>query len=131
MKKLAVVMLFAVLSSQSVARLTAQPVFSGTDIFPPDEFAARRAKVLSAIGDGVAIGLGTSDPPGEMPFRQNNQCFYLTGVTEPRASVVIDGRAKTTTLYLQPHTARQDSSQYGPSMNPGDAAARALGVDAA
>ena len=111
--------------------LLAQPVFTGTEIFPPEEFAARRARVIDQIGDGVAIVLGTTEPPGEVPFRQNSQFFYLTGVTEPRASVIIDGRAKTTTVFLQPRTERQDTSQYGPGMNPGAAAARTLGVTAA
>ena len=113
------------------ANLLAQPVFHGTEIFPPEEFAARRARVMAQIGDGVAIVLGTTEPPGEMPFRQNSQFFYLTGVTEPRASVIIDGRAKTTTVFLQPKTATQDNSQYGPGMSPGAGAATALGVDAA
>ena len=113
------------------ADLIAQPVFRGTEIFPPEEFAARRARVMQQIGDGVAIVLGTTEPPGEMPFRQNTQFFYLTGVTEPRASVVIDGRARTTTVFLQPKTPAQDTSQYGPGMGPGAASARALGVDAA
>jgi Xaa-Pro aminopeptidase len=113
------------------SNLLAQPVFHGTEIFPPEEFAARRAKVIERIGDGVAIVLGTTEPPGEMPFRQNTQFFYLTGVTEPRASVIIDGRAKTTTVFLQPKTPKQDDSQYGPGMSPGAAAAKALGVDAA
>ena len=62
--------------------------------FPPEEFAARRAQVLAAIGDGVAILQGTTERPGEQPFRQNNQFFYLTGVVEPRAIAVIDGRAE-------------------------------------
>ena len=113
------------------ANLLAQPVFRGTEIFPPEEFAARRARVMAQIGDGVAIVLGTTEPPGEMPFRQNSQFFYLTGVTEPRASVIIDGRARTTTVFLQPKTAAQDNSQYGPGMSPGTGAATALGVDAA
>ena len=32
-----------------------------TDAFPPQEFAARRAKVMARIGDGVAIMQGTAD----------------------------------------------------------------------
>ena len=111
--------------------LLAQPVFRGTEIFPPEEFAARRARVMGQIGDGVAVMLGTTEPPGEMPFRQNNQFFYLTGVTEPRASVIIDGRSKTTTVFLQPKTPGQDNSQYGPGMSPGAEAAKTLGVEAA
>ena len=34
---------------------SAQPVFTGAEIFPPEEFAARRARVIAEIGDGVAI----------------------------------------------------------------------------
>ncbi len=124
-------LLFAASAAVLGAGLLAQPVFRGTEIFPPEEYAARRAKVIEQIGDGVAVMLGTTEPPGEMPFRQNNQFFYLTGVTEPRASVIIDGRSKTTTVFLQPKTPQQDNSQYGPGMSPGAAAAKTLGVDAA
>lgn len=129
MRRLIAVSVVAV--AVALTTVLAQPVFRGTEIFPPEEFAARRARVMEKIGDGVAIVLGTTEPPGEMPFRQNNQFFYLTGVTEPRAYVIIDGRAKSTTVFLQPKTATQDNSQYGPGMSPGAAAAKALGVDAA
>ena len=78
---------------------SAQPVFRGSDVFPADEFIARRAKVIDKIGDAVAIVLGTTQPPGEMPFRQNNQFFYLTGAAEPRSYLLIDGRTKKTTLF--------------------------------
>src|SRR5258705_8511533 len=84
------------------ALTSAQPVFTGADIFPAEEFAARRARVMARIGDAVAILQGTTERPGEQPLRQNNQFFYLTGVVEPRAIVVVDGRAKKTTLFLQP-----------------------------
>lgn len=109
----------------------AQPVFRGEDIFPPEEFAARRARLLERIGDGVAIVLGTPGPPGEMPFRQNSQFFYLTGITEPRASVIIDGRSKQTVAYLQPKNERRDASMFGPALAPGTESATRLGIDAA
>ncbi len=108
----------------------AQPTFRGSEIFPSEEFAARRLLVMAQIGDGVAIVLGTTEPPGEMPFRQNSQFFYLTGVTEPRASVIIDGRTKKTTVFLNPWTDRQNNSMYGPGMTPGPATAQSIGVDA-
>src|SRR5262249_37075126 len=80
----------------------AQPVFTGPEVFPPEEFAARRAKLMAQIGDGVAILQGTTERPGEQALRQNNQLFYLVGVVEPRAIAVIDGKTKKTTVYLQP-----------------------------
>jgi Xaa-Pro aminopeptidase len=111
--------------------LLAQPVFRGSEIFPPEEFAARRLQVMGQIGEGVAIVLGTTEPPGEMPFRQNSQFFYLTGVAEPRAAVMIDGHTKKTTVYLNPWTERQNNSMYGPGMKPGEETAEEIGVDAA
>jgi len=108
----------------------AQPVFTGTEIFPPEEFAARRARVLAEIGDGIAILQGTTERPGEQPFRQSNQFFYLTGVVEPRAIAVIDGRTKKTTIFLQPFSERRDERMYGPSLHAADAI-RVLAVDAA
>ncbi len=109
--------------------LAAQPVF--TNVFPPEEFAARRAKVMSQIGDSVAILLGTTETPGETPLRQNSQFHYLCGVVEPRAVLVIDGRTKKTTLFLNARNVQRETSAYGPGLYPGEAAAKELGVDAA
>src|SRR5262245_21217648 len=109
------------------ASLFAQPVF--TDIFPPEEFATRRAKVMSQIGDGVAILQGATERPGEQPLRQNNQFFYLTGVIEPRAILVIDGKAKRSTLYLYGDAERRER-KFGSAMVPGDAAIAATGIEA-
>jgi Xaa-Pro aminopeptidase len=108
---------------------SAQPVFTGSEIFPPEEFAARRARVLAQIGDAVAILQGTTERPGEQPFRQNNQFFYLTGIVEPRAIAVIDGRAKRTTVFLQPFNERRENRMFGPALHPGEEAARLTGVD--
>jgi Xaa-Pro aminopeptidase len=112
-----------------VAWPAAQPVFRGSEIFPPEEFAARRAKVFDQIGDAVAIVLGTTEPAGEMPFRQNNQFFYLTGVAEPRAIVILDGKTKKTTLFLQPKNAQREASMFGPALSPGPDAVKETGVD--
>jgi len=113
-----------------VAWPSAQPVFTGADIFPPGEFASRRARVMERIGDGVAILQGTTERPGEQPLRQNNQFFYLTGVVEPRAIVVLDGRQKKTRLFLQPLNERREQRMFGPGLHPGDEAATSTGIDA-
>jgi Xaa-Pro aminopeptidase len=109
------------------ASLFAQPVI--TDIFPPEEFATRRAKVMSQIGDGVAILQGATERPGEQPLRQNNQFFYLTGVIEPRAILLIDGKAKRSTLYLYGGAERRER-MFGSAMVPGDAAVTVTGIEA-
>ncbi len=106
-------------------RASAQGGF--TTAFPPEEFAAHRAKVMEHIGDAVVVMQGTTEPRGEYPIRQSNQFFYLTGVIEPRAMLIVDGRSKRTTLFLNPGPAR--TRMYGPYLVAGDSAARATGID--
>jgi Xaa-Pro aminopeptidase len=64
------------------------------------EYAARRARVMEAVGDGVAIVLGASMPESDVAFRQGNDFFYLTGVDAPDATLVIDGQRKESILFL-------------------------------
>jgi Xaa-Pro aminopeptidase len=108
------------------ARLSAQPVF--TNVFPPEEFATRRAQVIAKIGDGVAILQGTTERPGEQPLRQGNQFFYLCGVIEPRAILLIDGKIKRSTLFLAPGERR--ARMFGSALFPGEATAKAIGIEA-
>ena len=105
---------------------SAQPVI--TDAFPPEEFAARRMKVIEKIGDAVAILQGTTERPGEQPLRQSNQFYYLCGVIEPRAILVLDGKTKRSTLYLIGGAERRER-MFGSALVPGDAAVKATGVD--
>lgn len=108
--------------------LAAQPVF--TNVLPPEEYAARRARVMEKLGGGVAVVLGATEPPGEMPLRQNNQFHYLCGVVEPRAILVLDGETKKTTLFLNPRNPQRENSMFGPGLSPGEDAAKATGIDA-
>src|SRR6187549_3195879 len=107
------------------ARQIPQGVF--TEAFPPEEFAARRAAVINAIGDAVAIIQGAVEKPAELPFRQSAQFYYLTGVEVPRAILVIDGRAKSSTLYIDPAGYRVRA--LGPSLTVSPEAAKITGLD--
>ena len=104
----------------------AKPLF--TDALPPEEFAARRARVLEAIGDGVAVLQGAAEYPAYVKFRQNNQFFYLTGIEVPRAILVIDGKTKQSTAFLPPRNERAERSE-GPVLTPGDEAVKLTGLD--
>ena len=102
------------------------PLF--TDSLPPEEFAARRVRVMQQIGDGAVVIQGTTELPSYHKFRQNNQFFYLTGVEVPRAILVIDGRAKTSTLFLLPRDERAERSE-GPILSPGAEAVKLTGIE--
>ena len=71
--------------------------------FPPEEFAARRAKLFESIGtSSLALVQGAPSPPGYTRFRQSNEFYYLCGIEVPHAYLLLDGAAKRTLLYL-PH----------------------------
>ena len=103
-----------------------------TSDFPPEEFAARRAKVYDAIGDkAFAVVQGAPSPAGYTRFRQSNDFYYLCGIEVPRAYLLLDGAARKATLYL-PH--RNDGREKGEgtmlSAEDADEVKKLSGVDA-
>src|SRR3954463_2598827 len=102
------------------------PLFSTS--LPREEFAARRARVLQQIGDGVAVMQGATETSSYEKFRQSNQFYYLTGVETPRAILVLDGQAKSSTLYLNPTNEAMERSE-GPLLGPGAAAEQLTGIE--
>jgi len=72
---------------------------SGPLLFDTSEYAARRARLIEKIPDGVAILLGATPTTGG-EFFQNNDMMYFTGVEIPNAALIVDGRSKTSTLFF-------------------------------
>ena len=95
----------------TAAELAAQegfPLFT-TD-FPPEEFAARRAKVYEAIGTDAFAVLQGAPLPSYTRFRQNNDFYYLCGIEVPHAYLLLDGATKKASLFL-PH--RNENREKG------------------
>jgi Xaa-Pro aminopeptidase len=71
--------------------------------FGAEELAARRSAVFDRISsDDIALLQGAPAPATSEYFRQTNDFYYLSGVEVPHAYLLLDGRTRTTTLYL-PH----------------------------
>src|SRR5258708_27036017 len=105
---------------------SAQPALFSTYL-PKAEFAERRATVFQKIGDGVVVVEGAAETSSYEKFRQSNQFYYLTGVETPRAILGMDGRAKSSTLYLNPTNEQMERSE-GPLLGPGAAAEQLTGT---
>ena len=88
----------------------AQDIPFFTNDFPPEEFAARRAKVYEAMGENLALVQGAPSPAGYTRFRQTNEFYYLSGIEVPHAYLLLDGRFKRSYLYL-PH--RNEARERG------------------
>ena len=82
--------------------------------FSAAELAARRARVYDAIGArAIALLQGAAGVPGFSVFRQSNETYYLTGVEAPHAYLLLNGRSRTSTLYLPHRDAAREAGEGG------------------
>jgi Aminopeptidase P, N-terminal domain len=77
--------------------LAAAPLAAGPR-FTNAEYAERRAKLMAAIPDGVAVIWGAQTIASYYRYAQNNDFMYLTGAEIPNAVLIVDGVAKVSTL---------------------------------
>ena len=91
MRKLFITSLFLVLLA--VSTFAQQP-------FNKTEFAARRAKLFEKIPDGIAVLFAAKGQHYPVKFRQAPDFYYLTGIEEPGAVLVMSGPTKSTFLYV-------------------------------
>jgi Xaa-Pro aminopeptidase len=67
------------------------------------EFARRRAGLAAELEDGVFVALGASEPEADyLPYSQRSNFYYLTGIREPGAALVIEksGDSVRETLFV-------------------------------
>ncbi len=68
--------------------------------FTAQDFQIRRTKIYDVIGDDLAVIQGAEDVQGFIVFRQSNTFYYLSGLEVANAFMLLDGKARTTALYL-------------------------------
>lgn len=79
--------------------------------FSVAEFKGRREKIFDAIGtNAVALVQGAPAVDAFEVFRQTNEFYYLCGLETPHAYLFLDGRNRTSSLYL-PH--RDEARERG------------------
>ena len=70
----------------------------GQTPFNQAEFAARRAKVFEKIGDGAAVIFANEEHVHAVKYREAPDFFYLTGIEEPSAVLLLLGKTKQAIL---------------------------------
>ena len=94
MRKLSITVFIATLILFALAAPTfAQRPFNKT------EFVARRAKLFEKIPDGIAIVFAAKGQHYPVKFRQSPDFYYLTGIEEPGAVLVMLGPTKASFLF--------------------------------
>jgi Xaa-Pro aminopeptidase len=111
----------------SVPGSSAAQAGSPAGAVPVQQLEARRRALLDRLGNGIAVlrsGKVRSiegDYPQDSDYRENNDFFYLTGLEEPDAWLVLTGR-KTgqdqATLFLRSRDTTTEK-WTGPRLGPG------------
>ena len=84
----------------------AAPTFAQQQ-FNKAEFAARRAKLFEKISDGIAVIFAAKSQNYPIKFRQSPDFYYLTGIEEPGAVLVLLGPTKGVFLFAPRRTEPQ------------------------
>jgi Xaa-Pro aminopeptidase len=87
--------------------------------FEAAEFIARRKRVASAMGSGIAVLAAATEVPGFDFVRQSNDFYYLTGVETAHAYLALDGASAKCSLYLPPVDEKHEKTD-GPTLSDQD-----------
>ena len=80
--------------------------------FSKEEFAERRGRIFDRIGNNaIVIVQGAKGTADFNVFRQSNEFYYLSGIETPHAYLLLDGRNRTTTLYLTHRDADRERNE--------------------
>jgi hypothetical protein len=82
-----------------VAFIASSSAFSQEQPFNKGEFAARRAKLFEKISDGVGIVFAAKGQVYPVKFRQSPDFYYLTGIEEEDAVLVLVGSKRQTFIF--------------------------------
>jgi Xaa-Pro aminopeptidase len=80
-----------------------------------EEFERRRSALLAAVRDGMVVLFGDAEPQPGAHFRQDNDFFYLTGVEDLNAILLMAPRTGEAFLFLPRQTAREEMIE-GPNL---------------
>lgn len=75
--------------------------------FNKSEYAARRARLFEKIPDGIVVLCAAREQLYPIKFRQAPDFYYLTGIEEPNAILVLVGANKTSFLFVPTRTESQ------------------------
>ncbi|HEV2862525.1 MAG TPA: Xaa-Pro peptidase family protein [Pyrinomonadaceae bacterium] len=95
--------------------------------FDRAEFAARRSRLFERIGDGLALVVAGEPHVHAVKFRQSPDFFYLTGIEEPGAVLLMVGKTKQALVFAEKRGAVKVMVE-GPGLLERGGAAEAYGL---
>jgi Xaa-Pro aminopeptidase len=114
-------LLFVALLTAGAHTLSAQAAFDKS------EFAARRAKLFERMADGVAVVFAADPHVQPVKFRQSPDFYYLTGIEEPGAILLLVGKTRESFVFVRPRETWELSVE-GPGLLNAERASEAYGL---
>jgi Xaa-Pro aminopeptidase len=109
------ILLFAlsVFSAVSTAQYTDRTAMQ--DIGGPKEFAARRAELAQKLKTGYVLLFAKTILPEADHYREDNDFYYYTGLSDPGAVMLMDIAKQKTTIFERQQSPRM-VQVYGPNL---------------
>lgn len=86
-----------------------------TDLGGPQEFERRRHAVMEQVKDGVMLMFARQVEPEAEHYREDNDFYYLTGLADPGAVLMMDGKSGRTALF-EPAQSPRKKQVYGANL---------------
>jgi Xaa-Pro aminopeptidase len=86
-----------------------------TDLGGPKEFERRRQAVAEEMKEGVLLLFARQLEPEAEHYREDNDFYYLTGIADPGAVLLLDAKSKQAVLF-EPIQAPRKKQVYGPNV---------------
>jgi Xaa-Pro aminopeptidase len=102
---------------------SAQPPALGRDFH-----RGRRQQLMKRVGTGVILVRGSSEPGDYMPFIQNHEFFYLTGVRDPGCELILCPETGEEILFAPPYNPQREA-WVGPRLAPGRKGVEQTGIE--
>jgi Xaa-Pro aminopeptidase len=93
--------------SIAIFALYSLPAFGQRTGYSKGEFMSRRAALMDKVGDGLIVLFGETSPLPGAHFHQDNDFYYLTGVEDTGAALLMIPRTKQSFLFLPQQTPRE------------------------
>ena len=86
---------------------TVYPIYGQRVGYTKEEFMRRRLELMRRVEEGIIILFGNSMPTPSIRFRQDNDFYYLSGVEDSGAVMVLLPKTQQSFLFMPKQSARE------------------------
>src|ERR1700741_164835 len=108
--RLALTILVALCAFPALAQYTDAAAVN--DLGGPQKFPRRRTELGKQLKTGYLIVFARKTLPEAVHYREDNDFFYFTGISDPGAVLLLDGTTGNATLF-EPEQAPRTKQVYG------------------